>query len=58
MSDLDQDPHETVARKIYFTDMGGRCITYKELCDDDFGVRNGAERRAAAQDRMAHGRLS
>ena len=48
MSDLDQDPHETVARKVYFTDMGGRCITYKELCDDDsvFGTGpNGEPRR-------------
>ncbi|HET9130492.1 MAG TPA: hypothetical protein VFO86_06060, partial [Terriglobia bacterium] len=48
MSDLDQDPHETVARKVYFTDMGGRCVTYKELCDDDsiFGTGpNGQPRR-------------
>ena len=48
MSDLDQDPHETVARKVYFTDMGGRCITWKELCDDDsvFGTGpNGEPRR-------------
>ena len=48
MSDLDQDPHETMAHKVYFTDMGGRCITYKELCDDDdvFGTGpNGEPRR-------------
>ena len=48
MSDLDCDPHETVARKVYFTDMGGRCITWKELCDDDavFGTGpNGEPRR-------------
>lgn len=48
MSDLDQDPHETVGRKVYFTDMGGRCITWKELCDDDdvFGTGpNGEPRR-------------
>lgn len=48
MSDLDQDPHETVARKVYFTDMGGRCVTWKELCDDDsvFGTGpNGEPRR-------------
>lgn len=48
MADLDQDPHETMAHKVYFTDMGGRCITYKELCDDDdvFGTGpNGEPRR-------------
>lgn len=48
MSDLDQDPHETVGRKVYFTDMGGRCITWKELCPDDsvFGTGpNGEPRR-------------
>ena len=48
MSDLDQDPHETIARKTYFTDMGGRCVTWKELCDDDsvFGTGpNGEPRR-------------
>lgn len=48
MSDMDQDPHETVARKVYFTDMGGRCITWKELCDDHsvFGTGpNGEPRR-------------
>lgn len=48
MSDLDQDPHEIAARKVYFTDMGGRCITWKLLCDDDaaFGTGpNGEPRR-------------
>lgn len=47
MSDLDQDPHETMAHKVYFTDMGGRCITYKELTDDDdvFGTGPNGELR-------------
>lgn len=48
MSDLDQDPHEIVARKVYFADMGGRCITWKRLCDDEsvFGTGpNGEPRR-------------
>lgn len=48
MSDLDQDPHETVTRKVYFTDMGGRCCTWKKLANDDsvFGTGpNGEPRR-------------